>query len=142
MSKSKLEAKFLSLWQTLASDLPQPEQEYKFARDIVGHGPGIRKRLRAAGLRDWRLDFAWAGQKVAVEIEGGTWVHGSHTRGGRYALDCFKYNQAALDGWVVLRFTTDMLDRDPGGCVEQVVAALGGEEALPFTDVTDLLKEG
>lgn len=39
------------------------------------------------------------------------------------------------------RFTGGMLDRDPKGCVEQVVAALNGQEVLPFTDITDLVRE-
>jgi len=164
MSKSKLEAKFLGWWQILAGDLPQPEGEYKFARDIVGHGPGIRKRLREAGLQDWRFDFAWPAQKVAVEIEGGIWVRGAHIRGEHFESDARKYNAAQTSGWSVYRFTGGMLDRDPAGCIDQVIAALGGECAeceywgkcqddpqrldycprmrLPFTDIQLAAQEG
>ena len=76
--------------------------------------------LRAAGLnpepefrfhrpRRWRFDFAFPGQKVAIECEGGTFSAGRHTRGKGFALDCEKYNQAALDGWTLLRFTSQMI---------------------------------
>lgn len=134
-SKSKLEATFLNYWRMLAGDRPQPEREYHFARDIVWPGPGIRKRLREAGLRDWRFDFAWPKSKVAVEIEGGIWTHGAHVRGKHFESDASKYNAAQAAGWSVYRFTGGMLERDPAGCIEQVAAALDGHERLPFTDV-------
>ena len=76
-----------------AYGLPEPIEEYQF------HAP-----------RRWRFDFAWIERKVACEIEGGTWAKGRHTRGIGYRNDCEKYNQATLDGWRVLRFTTDMVN--------------------------------
>jgi len=127
MGKSDLEYKFLNLWLTL-TDLPEPYAEYNFARDIVGHGPGIRKRLREAGLQDWRFDFAWPDKLIAVELEGGVWARGRHVRGRGYESDCEKYNLAQSLGWSVYRFTSGMLERDPAACVEQVAAALGGED--------------
>ena len=50
---------------------------------------------------------------MAIEIEGGTWTGGRHTRGAGYSGDCEKYNQALRDGWRVFRYTTDMLASDP-----------------------------
>lgn len=72
--------------------LPLPEREYKFHVK-----------------RKWRFDFAWPELKIAAECEGGTWTRGAHSRGQHYASDCEKYNEAALLGWRVLRFTTDMV---------------------------------
>lgn len=46
---------------------------------------------------------------TAIEIEGGTWINGAHSRGGHYASDCEKYNEAALLGWVIFRVTSDMV---------------------------------
>ncbi len=40
-------------------ELPTPEEEYRFAAHRVGLGPGIKKRLAEARLKDWRFDFAW-----------------------------------------------------------------------------------
>jgi hypothetical protein len=60
--------------------------------------------------RKWRFDFAWPEQKIAVEIEGGTLFGKSrHSRGQGFVSDCRKYNTAALMGWRVLRFTTEMV---------------------------------
>lgn len=122
MTASPLELQLAA--QIRDAGLPTPEREYRFARDIVGHGPGIRKRLAAAGLKDWRLDFAWgAPWMVAAECDGATWVGGRHTKGGGYEEDCRKRNAATLAGWRVFNFTAGMLDRN------EAISVL--KEALP-----------
>jgi very-short-patch-repair endonuclease len=55
--------------------------------------------------RRWRFDFAFPSQMVALEVEGGVWSHGRHTRGSGYVKDLEKYNAAAALGWQVLRVT-------------------------------------
>ena len=55
--------------------------------------------------RRWRFDWAIPCRVVAIEYEGGIWTGGAHSRGKHFNSDCEKYNQAALDGWKVLRFT-------------------------------------
>jgi very-short-patch-repair endonuclease len=77
--------------------------------------------IRAAGLptpdrevqfqdgRRWRFDFAWPARMVALEVEGGVWTHGRHTRPKGFTSDCHKYNAATLAGWRVLRVTGDMI---------------------------------
>ena len=47
---------------------------------------------------------------IVVEVEGGTWAKGRHTRGKGFENDCRKYNSAALLGYRVLRFTTNMVN--------------------------------
>lgn len=90
MSKSDIEAKLFS--QIKSSGLPIPEREFKFHP-----------------VRRFRFDFAWVNQRVAAEVEGGTWSGGRHVRGSGYRSDCEKYNLAVLNGWRVYRFTTDMI---------------------------------
>lgn len=60
--------------------------------------------------RRWRLDFAWPDLRVGVEVEGGIWTGGRHSRGAGFEADCAKYNEAAIQGWLVLRMTTAMVD--------------------------------
>lgn len=67
------------------------------------------RQYRFHPKRKWRLDFAWPDRKVAMEVDGGTWSGGRHTRGAGYEKDCEKLNEAALMGWTVLRVTADMV---------------------------------
>lgn len=73
--------------------------------------------------RRWRFDFAWPDARVAVEIDGGQWARG----GGRHNRDSDreKLNEAAALGWRVLRFSGQMIDRDPAGCVDALERAMG-----------------
>lgn len=102
--KSHLEAQF-ELIVTYAG-LPQPVAEHRYHP-----------------TRKWRFDFAWPDRLVAVEIEGGAWTGGRHTRGSGFVKDCDKYNAAALLGWRVLRYTTTHLN-DVDAVVEQLRAIL------------------
>lgn len=74
------------------SGLPEPTPEYRFHP-----------------TRKWRFDWAWPTQKVALEVEGGVWTHGRHTRASGYIGDIEKYNEATLLGWRVLRCVPDQL---------------------------------
>lgn len=75
-----------------ATGLPAPEPEYRFAPP-----------------RRWRFDYAWPDAKVALEVEGGVWIRGRHTRGSGFLKDMEKYNAAAVRGWRVLRCTPTQL---------------------------------
>ena len=55
--------------------------------------------------RRWRLDYAWPDQFVALEVEGGVWSRGRHTRPKGFIADIEKYNTATALGWAVLRCT-------------------------------------
>ena len=58
--------------------------------------------------RRWRFDFVLLPltRKIAIEIEGGIFNKGRHTRGKGFENDLIKYNQAVMDGWRVLRYST------------------------------------
>lgn len=78
--------------------------------------------------RQFRFDFAWPidDVKVAVEIDGGNWMVVDGKAVGRHGKnrDYEKLNIAASLGWRVMRFSPDMLKKDPIGCVEIVLKAL------------------
>ena len=88
---SELEAVFRL--QIEDTRLPDPITEYRF-------------HLK----RKWRFDFAWPDQKLAVEIEGGTYRKSRHTSGTGFHNDCEKYNAAVLEGWKVFRFDSRMVN--------------------------------
>lgn len=91
MTESNAERSLATLieWERL----PRPEREVTFHPS-----------------RKWRFDFAWPDSMVAVEVEGGSWVNGAHTRGGHFESDAEKYNEAALLGWLVLRVTPRQIE--------------------------------
>ncbi len=66
--------------------LPMPTPEHRFDA----------KRM-------WRFDYAWPDAKVALEVEGGAWTNGRHTRGKGFIADLEKYSEAAVQGWCVIR---------------------------------------
>lgn len=76
--------------------LPAPTREYEFHP-----------------TRAWRCDFAWPLARVALEVEGGVWTEGRHTRAAGFLGDMEKYNELARLGWRLLRTTptglTDLL---------------------------------
>ncbi len=84
--------------------------------------PVPEREARFHPTRRWRFDFAWPEQKVAVEVEGGVYVQGRHSRGKGYEADIEKYNEAALLGWTVLRCTPRQVNS--GQTVEWIRRAL------------------
>lgn len=78
------EALFL---QIKAIKLPMPTRELVFAKPMR-----------------WRFDFAWPDRLLAVEVNGGVWIRGRHSRGKGQINDMDKLNQAQLLGWKVLQF--------------------------------------
>lgn len=65
----------------------------------------LKREYRFHPKRRWRLDFADVPKKIAIECEGGIYSRGRHTRGKGFENDCEKYNQLAIMGWRLLRFT-------------------------------------
>jgi very-short-patch-repair endonuclease len=60
--------------------------------------------------RKWRFDAAFPERKIAVEIDGGVFAQGRHTRGVGFIRDCEKLNEAGIMGWRVFRFTPSQLE--------------------------------
>lgn len=85
-NRPDLEGQWLSLWSMLGH--PEPGRQHHFHP-----------------VRKWAFDFAWPGSKVAVEIQGGIWSNGGHTRGAQYAKDREKMFSAGELGWLVYEVT-------------------------------------
>lgn len=93
-------------------------------------GGELTKEYKFHPKRRWSFDWAAVDVKVAIEIEGGTWTSGRHTRGTGYAKDCEKYNNAQFLGWVVFRFTVDMINKNPAGHLGPVVEFIRERRAV------------
>ena len=96
--------------------LPVGEAQYRFV-------PG----------RLYRWDRAWTeidgrAVKVAVEVQGGTWVPGgAHSRGSGIERDCLKFSIGAALGWRVLPISRKMLESGEG--IALIAQALGLSES-------------
>lgn len=87
------------------------------------HGiTGFTREHRFHPVRRWRLDFAHAGKKIALEIEGITFEGGRHQRMEGYTRDCAKYAEAVLFGWMLIRVTPGMVLE--GSAIEYLRRAL------------------
>ena len=64
--------------------------------------------------KKFRFDYAVRYKMLGIEIDGGIWTGGRHTRGAGFQRDLLKFNIAASRGWRVFRFSTaDVLQRKP-----------------------------
>lgn len=59
--------------------------------------------------RRWRFDYAIPEYRIAIEVEGGVWTKGRHTRAKGFLGDMDKYNTAAVMGWTLVRTTPTKL---------------------------------
>lgn len=75
--------------QCIAVGLPAPELEVRFHP-----------------TRRWRADYLWREPKLIVEVDGGVFVAGRHSRGAGVEQDVEKFAEAMLLGYRVLRVTT------------------------------------
>ena len=66
----------------------------------------MEREYRFHPTRRWRFDFADPETKVAVEIDGGAFIGGRHTRGVGFVKDQEKLNTATSMGWRVFRYST------------------------------------
>lgn len=100
-------------------------REYPFAAESTGGtGKGCRQRLVAAGLKNWRFDFAIPVLKFAIEVEGGAWLaKGRHTTGTGFHADLLKYEAAQRLGWTVYRCDPAMIRS--GRAVQTITMLLG-----------------
>ena len=73
--------------------------------------------------RKWRADFHLKDKKILVEVEGGIWSNGRHTRGKGYLGDLEKYNAATMMGYQVIRFSTEQVKS--GLAIQQIEKMVG-----------------
>lgn len=71
--------------------------------------------------RKHRADFK-VSRDLLVEVDGGSWSGGRHTRGKGFADDCEKASLAAIAGYRVIHCTTEQVDSE--ACAEWVQEAL------------------
>ena len=92
---------------------------------------GWASELQFHPVRRWRFDLAAPELLIAIEVEGGVFRGGRHTRGRGYVRDLEKYNAAVTRGWRMLRYTPDQMAA--GAFCDDVAAVI----ARSMTDAAD-----
>lgn len=91
--------------------------ELLLAKHLKELGISFEREWRFHPQRKWRFDFALCTvnrdipTSYAIEIDGGIWTNGRHTRGKGFEADLRKLNEALRFGWNVIRFTPNMIAR-------------------------------
>jgi predicted transcriptional regulator of viral defense system len=95
---------------------------------LVGHGlpePVVHHELRAPdGTVLAEIDLAYPQLRIAIELDGSV-----HRRADVFERDRPRQNRILLDGWIILRFTWDLLRSHPEQIVAEVRAAIRLAEA-------------
>lgn len=111
-------------WQPLPKPLNKGEET--LALQLKSLGIKFKREFRFCE-RYWKFDFAMVDQMVAVEIEGGVYTEGRHTRPEGFIKDMEKYNAAAIQGWKVLRYTPEQVKQ--GLAIRTVEILVNGVDA-------------
>jgi very-short-patch-repair endonuclease len=105
----------------LIPKLSEPEERLAFhlRADGLGH---FKRELVFWPARKFRFDFAFIVERIAIEVDGGLHSGGRHTRAKGFEKDCMKLNEAAILGWMVLRFSPSQISS--GHAVHTIKRAL------------------
>ena len=88
----------------------------------------FQREYRFAPPRRWRADFMvpYGNAEILIEIDGGGYVAGRHSRGAGMEKDAEKQSAAAILGYRVIRATPKQVE--DGRCLSWIRQALGLEE--------------
>ena len=108
------------------------DAEEALAHQLDMDGIDYVRELVFARPRRFRFDFALTSHRIAIEVEGGGWSGGRHTRGTGFKSDLQKYELAVRSGWTVYRCDPAMVSS--GGAMDtiRILIAIkeGGIESL------------
>ena len=121
----------------LAAKAKRERFENLFAIQLQGAGlPAYVRQYRFAQSlgRQWSSDFAWPTLKLLCEVDGGVWRQGggAHSHPTNIVRDMEKQNDAALLGFLVLRFTTDQIKNGQALTFLARVMASRGTSSVPL----------
>ena len=108
--------------------LPEPrlrvsEPEELLAWQLRAEGLTFAREYRFHESRLWRLDFWFGDAKLAVEVQGGGFVQGRHSRGQGVENDCEKFSHLAMAGARLIPVTPGQIKR--GEALRWILVALG-----------------
>lgn len=82
--------------------------------------------------RKWALDFAWPKYRIALEVNGGTYNRGRHSRGTGQRNDYEKWSEASILGWLLI--LVDSKDVKKKVHIERIQRAMEARQHLNHGD--------
>lgn len=111
------------------SAIPKPLSlgEETLALHLRANHLSYEREVRMVSGRNWRVDFLLRQHNLVVEVEGGIWRQGRHSRGSGMESDMQKYNALVICGFSVLRYSTEMVER--GDAIRDILSFVSGARA-------------
>lgn len=94
MSQSNLENQFITLWESLFPEIK------------------LDTEVKLIPQRRFRFDFVHRLSKVAIEINGGNWSRGRHTRASALLSEYEKINLAQMEGYQIFILNNEMITEE------------------------------
>ena len=76
----------------------------------AGIQEGWTQQVKAVPGRQFKFDFCHAERRILVEVQGGNYQHGAHSRPMGLKRDYTKANLAQRHGWKIYQFDGDMVN--------------------------------
>lgn len=111
--REESELEVLLAWQMRALQIPEPEKQLMFAKEIK---------------RRWLFDFSWTALMLAVEVQGGQHrSKGAHNTSAAMNRDCEKECASTLLGWTLVHVTGDQVrSGEAVTWIEKIIKMKGG----------------
>lgn len=110
--------------------LPKPLSpgEEELARHLRTYNVPFEREFQFDPERKWRADFLIE-PNILVEVEGGAYSSGRHTRGKGFEADCLKYNRATTLEFKLYRFSTFQVSS--GVAIDTILEAIRRNHLSP-----------
>jgi very-short-patch-repair endonuclease len=109
------------------SDVSDSDLEQEAWDALVGAGlpPPVRQHPVAINDRRYRIDLAYPAQRIAIELDG----YDVHRTRSAFDSDRARGNDLVLDGWTLLRFTSNTPPEELVAAARRAISLFGHEPA-------------
>ena len=120
---SDLEKAFARAWLQWCPGIPAPVTQFSEIPPWLDYLHEVRKKAKPRS-RPWRADFCWPAQQIVLEVQGGAFSGGRHTRGVGFTVDMQKSMLLQTEGWLCLALTNTMIHQKDGYWIKLIGKAV------------------
>lgn len=112
-------------------------KKFEFMWRVI-HGQELVAEYKFHPTRKWRFDY-FHKSGVAIELEGGIYTGGRHTRGAGFLKDMEKYNEAASRGILVFRVPSHKITAE---WLQPIQATISKGGSMAYNVLLNQIKKG